>query len=177
MSSWLKQLSKVDNRTKHSVYGWIREAESELNIGYVPHMIRSICVLYFRDDEIFGSVSEKDSLCSNQKTMTKSDSWEECRGYGFIEIPSMDNVICRWDLKIHKSGLEEEIFFGIASKNTALEVNGHQPFRTLRYLFHNGETGLKSVGTNDTVSLCLNLDKDNITYLVNNKEQSISYKN
>ena len=70
-SSWLKQLSKIDIRTKHTVHGWIRKAEQELQIGYIPNMIRSICIIYIRDDDIFEVTSDKIKLSKHNKMITK----------------------------------------------------------------------------------------------------------
>ena len=53
MSSWLKKLSKIDDRTKLAVYGWVSNEERLLHLNHIPIMISSICVLYFYDDEIF----------------------------------------------------------------------------------------------------------------------------
>ena len=53
MSSLLKKLSKIDDRTKLTVYGWIRQQEKSLRLRNIPSMITAICILYARDDEIF----------------------------------------------------------------------------------------------------------------------------
>ena len=58
MTSMLKQLSKVSIHTKYSVYGWVREAETELRMGDIPLMIQTICILYYRDDDVFDKIDE-----------------------------------------------------------------------------------------------------------------------
>ena len=39
LMSFLKKLSKIDDKTKYGVHGWIRKAEKELQLGHIPLMI------------------------------------------------------------------------------------------------------------------------------------------
>ena len=55
-----KELSKIDNRTKDAVQGWIRNQEKSLNIRNVASMIKAICILYYREFDVF----DKDSIGS-----------------------------------------------------------------------------------------------------------------
>ena len=68
MTLKFKRLSKIDNRTKFGVYGWVREAEETLNIGNVPQMISSICILYYTEYDEF-SIIGRDVDVSNDKTI------------------------------------------------------------------------------------------------------------
>ena len=79
MSSSFKKLSKIDKRTKYSVYGWIREMEQALDLSQVPMMISSICILYFHKDPIFDSnlIGTSTKLSADKKCITKgSTNWE-----------------------------------------------------------------------------------------------------
>ena len=53
ISSILKKLSKIPIRTKHTVNGWIREAELELTLSNIPSMITAICILYYAENDKF----------------------------------------------------------------------------------------------------------------------------
>ena len=57
MSS-LKQLSKIDKRTKYAVYGWVRAKERSLQLQNIANMIAAICILFFKKDEMFKDVDQ-----------------------------------------------------------------------------------------------------------------------
>eukprot|EP01084_Bolivina_argentea_P297692 512906_1 len=100
----LKLLSKIDKRTKYVVFGWIRNNEKTLQLSHIPVMISSICILYFRDDEIFAITGTKVKLSNNKKCIEKIKkemAWGNS-SYGINEISSKDNIVCQWDLKINK---------------------------------------------------------------------------
>ena len=85
----LKQLSKVDKRTKYAVYGWVREQEKSLNSRVVPSMILPLCILYFRDLEMFGVVDNGAELSENNTIITRiSDGFldESINGCGIMEV-------------------------------------------------------------------------------------------
>ena len=86
-----KQLNKVDKRTKYSVYGWIRNNEKSLKLSNVPSMITSICVLYFRDEEIFDVISKETELSGNKKMITKISEI-------IMKICEVMNIIFIWKL-------------------------------------------------------------------------------
>ena len=68
----LNQLTKIDDRTKHAVYGWIREKQQSLNLNNIPNMITAICILFFRKDERFEVVDdERLQFSSNLKRVTR----------------------------------------------------------------------------------------------------------
>ena len=93
MASFLKKLSKIDTRTKYGVYGWIRQAEQELQLRHVPLMISSICILYYHKDEIFDIVSKDVKLSMDGKSITKLCTGCKNTNYGINKIASnTDNV-------------------------------------------------------------------------------------
>ena len=70
MSASLKTVSKIDERAKYGVYGWLREAEKELNLEYIPPLIANLCILFFGQFERFqvnnvgiGIISSKNEKC------------------------------------------------------------------------------------------------------------------
>ncbi len=83
MSSSLKSLSTIDARTKYAVYGWIRKSEIELEICHIPMMLRCICSLYYRDDEVFHTIGNDVKLSKNKKYITKIGRDNSCNfNYG-----------------------------------------------------------------------------------------------
>ena len=71
MATQLKLLSRIDKVTKYAVYGWIREKEKQLKLGTVPSAIATICVLYYREDEIFDILNEEIKASENKKVIKK----------------------------------------------------------------------------------------------------------
>ena len=116
MSTVLKKLSKIDDKTKFGVYGWIRKAEEELKLQHIPVMISSICILYFHKDEIFDIVGKDIKLSKDRKCIIKlsKDEWDN-NCYGATEIQSDTDNIYQWDIVINKLRVSSGVRFGISS--------------------------------------------------------------
>ena len=81
----LKKLSKIDERTKDAVIGWIRETEKELSMNHTPLMISSLCILFFFAEEIFEFYGDNVEASNNHKTITKTSN-EKWSLFVFIEV-------------------------------------------------------------------------------------------
>ena len=115
MSSSLKLLSKIDRRTKCGVSGWIRETEQELNMRHTPMIIVSMCILFYREDDLFNCshLTPTDFVLSpNQKLVTNLKS-TFTPIYGTVEIDSTIQAIYEWNYKIKRC--TAWIDFGISS--------------------------------------------------------------
>ena len=76
----LKLLQGISLRNKYSCYGWIRMQENILKLSQiVPSVVKVICILYFRDNEIFNNVSDRAAiqLSSNKKIISRPNVDEE----------------------------------------------------------------------------------------------------
>ena len=58
---------KIDNRTKYGVYGWIREAEKELQLSDIPDAVCMVIILFYRYDDSFDIYDESIKLSDDQK--------------------------------------------------------------------------------------------------------------
>ena len=72
----------ISVRNKYCCYGWIREHENIFKLSQiVPDLVKVICILFFRDNEIFNNVSDRAGiqLSSNKKIISnpKVDSEEK----------------------------------------------------------------------------------------------------
>lgn len=210
MVSFFKLLSKVDNRSRYAVHGWIRNVEHKLQINYIPNklssipcMVSSICILYFRDDETFDTTSHSVILSSDHKSITKRanhfDWSNNC--YGIIEVDSQSQLICQWDLKINRSIYNHGIRVGLLateSLNKQIPVSDnyyiywshpssgkkthHHAYYIAddvynRWTGYNGRWfgyGNRFVEDNE-VSICLDLKKSEIRFLVNFIDQGIAF--
>ena len=115
-SSW-KKLSKIDKKTKYSVYGWIRQVEQELRLSHIPLMVSSICILYYVEDEIFNQISDTVKISKNGKCITKSKGTDSSWGntnYGAIKIASNSQDVYRWEMKFTSTN-SLEIIIGITN--------------------------------------------------------------
>ena len=193
-----QQLSKIDNRTKYAVHGWIREVETSLQLTHIPMMINSMCILFFRDDEIFDIIGKNVRLSSNKKCITKlkmPQGLQWCNNsYGIMEIPSMSDLIYKWDLKITRLDANG-IMIGISSIQAPNEdferkYGYHYVHFNTGEIFHKNKTKRRlSFGTiknwkaygdgyqqSDIVSIHLNMKQGKIRFLINGKDQGIAYK-
>ena len=188
MSS-LKKLSKINQRTKYAVYGWIRKAEQELNFNNIPMLISCICILYFSEEDIFEILQQEMKLSNNKKIIWRWSTdrcWENCSCcYGNIVIPSMSDTVCRWDLRVRKLNHKVSLSVGISSETKAIFSN-----HDISYLIH--DDGFRnnigcniwdyychSFFANDNYKISIKLDLINaeIRYFINDNDQGIAFKN
>ena len=199
MASFIKQLNKVDDRTKCGVYGWVRKAEQELSLQHIPMMISSIIILYFRDDGIFDVIGDDIELSENKKVIRKIQN-DQCwnnNSYGLAKIPSTRQISYKWDLKIKRCDgfkrflSENFIVIGISSKQSPNKDFEHDQ-TAIHYaiVLHDKAMMIKSAdadnwwdpyGNNDEeiekLSMYLDLVNKQIKFSINDKDQGIAYKN
>ena len=181
----MKEVSAVDRRTKYCVYGWMREMEKELDLGYIPPIISSICILYYRGEEIFKTTSDKIEISKEGKCIKSTAAgWIDHCGYGITKISSMSGNFYQWDIRIHEQSRNMfAIRFGISSQADILRYDGILQLLGGHYtylyqsgrVFHNPEEKFKgykqaeSLKTGDKLSLCLDLRKKELTFMINDK--------
>ena len=192
-------LTKIDKRTKYSVYGWIRNQEQSLRLTNVPSIVGAICILFYRDDEIFDTVSDNGiKLSNNKKAIVKSGDIMQNNSYGTIVIKSAYDLVYRWDLRIHSGS---RVTIGIVSQQAA--VDGHfynnRDYHGVHYLFQSVRSfSIKKQNDyryqwpksyvweaygdgfgqkDDVVSLCLDLCKAQIKLIINGKDQGVAFHN
>ena len=179
MSSW-KSLSRIDKRTKYKVYGWIRTAEQELRLNYIPAMITNICILYIGDDEIFHNIGNNAKLSKNMKCLTKTsiNGWSKCNFFGYLEIPSKSETICQWDVKvIALNHTLNQLRIGVHVKKYGYHYAiDNRQFKFMRYKFFHDQH-LPTFDVNDIVSVHLNLKDEygKISFSVNGGNKHIAF--
>ena len=186
MAASFKHLSNVGDRTKCSVYGWIRKAEQKLHLSSIPLLVQSLCILYFREDEIFEIIPDDVIPSENHRTITKinEDGWDN-NTYGIEEIPSESSLVCQWDLRIIRCD-GEGVGFGISSgrlpNGNVVEddMAGHNYLYWCEGAVYRGtywrEYGNTTYGAGDVVSMRLNLKRSGtIRFFVNGVDQGIAF--
>ena len=170
-----KLLSQIDKRTKYSVHGWIRRKEKTLGITNIPSMINAICILYFRDDDIFDVIGDDMKLSANKHKLTKiRDSNPDFNNYGLNEIISSSKMVYKWDLKMHKQS--GAVMIGISSSKESVGF-GNDP----HFVFCNDgsatQDGLgwysygQSFQDGDIVSITFDLGNMQTKLTINGKDQ------
>ena len=88
--SLFEKLSKIDDRTKYVVSGWIRKCEKELSLPDIPSIITSTAILYSWRGEYWKIVDPESVKVSDDKMsiteISKIKSWSNC--FGMNEIAS-----------------------------------------------------------------------------------------
>ena len=197
MASLLKRLSKIDDRTKDAVNGWIRKQRQSLNLCDVPMMLCSICILYYHNDEIFEMIAKSVILSKNKKCITKIKNVCYHSNYGINEISTDSEYEYKWDLKIKEIEISTNVFVGLSSKYDTKQHNfcvtdgvnfiycsdgdiHHERNHCERDRNIPGwdwnKYGNRFV-KNDIVSIILDLKRKQINFLVNGIDQGIAYEN
>ena len=187
--SLLARLNHVKQGTKLTVYGWIREAETELSIDNIPPLISALCILYFDEDEIFEFTGKGVIISDNKKCISSGRGSGflslSNQNYGSIQIPSMSGAVCQWDIRINKMRQIVSIFVGISSLVTP---DPKEPLHTdggHHYLIHDSDrkynNGARWIpykavfAEGDKVSVRLDLTKRQIRFYVNDEDQGVAY--
>ena len=104
MSS-LKQLHLIDDRTKFTVYGWIRNISKIYGWSNFPLAeIASISIFYFHHTEVFKNIDPSMKLSDDKLTVTKisrNGDWNNA-SYGSTKVASTTDIICEWKLSFFK---------------------------------------------------------------------------
>lgn len=186
----LKILSKIHNKTKLSVYGWIRKEEKTLKIPNIPSLVSAICILYYREDEIFNIISDKCiKLSGNKKTITKTDYDLSLanNNYGIVKIRSKgNNTIYTWKLKMHFVVKCYYNAVGIASKISPNQQMEHIN-DAVHYMVHgdakrsSDDQCSKNYGktwkNGDELSMTLDMGQSEMRLSINGEDQGIAFTN
>ena len=194
MSSFLKKLSKIDDKTKYGVYGWIRKAEQELRCRHIPLMISNICVLYYYPDEIFQIVSKSVKISDDGKSVIKiaNDKWWNNTNYGINEIASNTNNKYQWDFRMKhlefrgvmigimnsKQICVDKYFYECDAKRVTYAVyGGGKTYDAIKQEWPWGLSGRRQFKQDDKISMILDLNTSKLTFVINDKIQINAYDN
>ena len=141
----INNAKSIGNRTRFTVYGWVRNQEKTLTSGHVPSIILASIILYYRNDEIFVIIGNDAKLSKNRKIVTKTvNGWSFYNNhFGMNQIDSTTDIVYTWKLLIRKD-IMGSTGFGICSHLTATKEMSKDSFDEhyypeTFYLFRAGE--------------------------------------
>eukprot|EP01084_Bolivina_argentea_P104079 186397_1 len=196
MTTVLKRLSVIDDRTKYGVYGWIRKAEQELQLPHIPLMISNICILYYNYD-IWNQTITNSKIKIDDKSISTSNNigYKYRVAFGTKEISAP--MINKWHLSIGNGYKSRYIVIGIIDSYTAHwsdwsmngnfynELNNGYGLKGIDgALFHGGNKPTEdysiTMGSTkgyfdcgDKIEMILNLQDGILKYVINDKDKGV----
>ena len=127
MSLKRAQLAAIDNETKFTVTGYIRNQHKSLfkSSQYVlfqniPIAISSLCTLYYHLCDYFELIPDSTSISNNKRCIKQQVVHHRHTNFGFMKIASKGKSICEWHLNYtegdHGSSYRQIVWIGISSK-------------------------------------------------------------
>eukprot|EP01084_Bolivina_argentea_P205195 350590_1 len=114
----LEELKKIDESSILVVFGYMRELHKQLKSTYkIPSLISWICLKYFYSIDYFEIIGQHTVLTEDKSTITKTHWGWTCTSYGKLIIPSMDNIVIKWFLRLVEA-MDGNIIIGIQSNCT-----------------------------------------------------------
>ena len=102
--SFKKLLKVVDDPSKDSVFGYIRQSRLESKDSAIPTMIQYCCLKYYFINEYFSKCSAKLKLNCSKKMITSRGGSGNNRAYGNVVIDLDNKLVTRykWTIQIKK---------------------------------------------------------------------------
>ena len=131
MTTSLKVLKYIDQRTKFVVFGYIREYENKLSLYInISPGICYICLAYYFLGEYFEKAGNQFIISNDKMTVTKKQesykyeysNWNNT-AYGKLWINSTIPQIIKWKFKINELGCLSGICFCLVSKDNRCNEN------------------------------------------------------
>ena len=187
--SLFEELSEVNDKVKYSVYGWIRESARELNLEHIPDVIIAIAILYFRQIRDTFHIYDKEKLkvsndCSIIETIR--DCGSSVISYGKKEIVSTIPRKYKWDFNVNAG---QNVCIGI-STSTKIYSNigderavyfmmgwGNKRWNIARKGGGFGVYGDFELKSGDNVSMCLDMRKRELSFVINDEDYGTAFKN
>eukprot|EP01084_Bolivina_argentea_P188006 323728_1 len=192
--SLLSNVKQADKRSKYTVFGYIREMESNFNLENIPMLISYLCLSYHYDPEYISKarddafeISKNRLIITSKKTICFRDHTIYCNQW----IHSMSNVIAKWTFKINyvpNASSIDGIYFGLASEQNDNGIyNDFSNSKAANYAVsdcgdkytHDAESITENVGelhSNDEVTYTLDLQNATFGCKINNNNELILFE-
>eukprot|EP01084_Bolivina_argentea_P037160 68703_1 len=101
MATTLKQLKQINDHTKRSVFGYVREIQEKLSLPNIPILISYLCLSYYYHNEYFTKSCDEIEISNDRMSIKKikGDLSYANTTYCNTWIQSTSNKIAKWTLK------------------------------------------------------------------------------
>ena len=180
----LKQLKQINNKTRNSVFGYVRRIEKNNKLSSaIPDMISYLCLQYYSHGEYFKKSDKNIKITNERMTIERKvryAGFADSSAFGKMLIDSNMNQIVQWTLKINLMGINNE---GDACFTIGITSNAkiwHKGTKGAAYAFKDtGNTIYKYDGEVTEIDK-IDYDKikhnDEIILTLNTKKREIRYK-
>ena len=201
MSFIKKYLCKANKLQRLTVTGWVKQQQQILDLPNIPLPLQSLCIVYFNEYDEFEECGSFIKISEDKKSITKTLTIIcNAHCFGALQIPSLyNNRIFKWDIQINKMAHGSptrdvsDVMIGVSSKQNVenKKINFHSYIRkALDYAYT--DTGQilivdtpylewknygDTAGKDDIISVELDLNKSQIRFYINDKDQGIAYEN
>eukprot|EP01084_Bolivina_argentea_P037159 68702_1 len=104
MATTLKQLKQINDHTKRSVFGYVREIQEKLSLPNIPILISYLCLSYYYHNEYFSKSGHQIEISNDKMSIKKitGDCNYKNTTYCNTWIQSTSNKIAKWTFKTNK---------------------------------------------------------------------------
>eukprot|EP01084_Bolivina_argentea_P037161 68704_1 len=194
MATTLKQLKQINDHTKRSVFGYVREIQEKLSLPNIPILISYLCLSYYYHNEYFAKSGNEVEISNNRMTITKIKGNMDYKNTTYCNtwIQSTSNKIAKWTFKTNNKcdGDGMAIYICFVS-NYDDKTNCDCSLRELKYMpnygfdpkdeydtlmYDNGESTSemnKPIDCSKQFTIILNLEDKFIGYQYNSNDEVI----
>ena len=112
MGPKLRQLKQINNKTRDSVFGYVRKIEERNKLSCsIPKMISYLCLQYYSHGEYFQKCEGNIKIINDKMAITRNveyPGFSDSCSFGKMLIESNVNQIVRWTFKISLSTVDNK---------------------------------------------------------------------
>ena len=182
---------KADDKIQHLAFDMRLAQNSHESLNSIPIDIIYLCILFLYEIEYFAIIGSRINLSTDRLTITKDkyamENWLNT-SYGKIDILSTSESIATWKIKVGKFNHMGNICMGITSTTNCTDKDFTEDKEGHLYAVSDAGTIFQSYigpqwndalkyGSNDIVTIILNLKDATLSYAINEKEAVVGWSN
>ena len=173
--SLIKLLKTVDNRSKDSVFGYIRQSRDESKDAAIPTMIQYCCLKYYFINEYFSKCCIDLRISNNGRVVKSTDSgcqYREHSAFGNIIVNPSSKCITEYKWTVKLLELTGGGYFGLNPLNCPDAANSYGLGLSRGSVWGNRICQSYSTGSvkNDIISMVLNVKNKTLSFHRNGKD-------
>ena len=192
MALELKSLSKVDKKTEYTVFGFIRQSETEMD-KIIPPLISWTCLMFYWMNEYFEIIGDTIDASKDNSTITATKATQDWGNANFCaqRIQSTNEGIYKWTLLMTGDDIvigisdadgtkisdafawdNDANFYGILCKSGYKVWNGKHGTDMAQYYDSIGDTDIIKI-----IIVQLNTKLKKISFEVNGMDKGVAFEN